>query len=436
MALTANSSLNAWLSYLEQLHPSSIDMGLERLQQVAQRLALGRPAKQVVTVTGTNGKGSTCAFLAELLRAEGLRVGVYTSPHLLRYNERVRVAGELASDSALCAAFAQIEAARGDISLTYFEFGTLAALLLFQAAQLDVAVLEVGLGGRLDAVNLVDADVAVITSIGVDHAEWLGDSRDSVAAEKAGILRAQRPAVCGDRLPPQSLQNKAAELSAPLWVRDQAFYVAWTEQVQGPVWHWQGRSAQGELLELHDLPPLTLPEDNAAVALQAFALLGFSLDQARVASALQAAHVTGRLQVISLPPPYAGRELLLDVGHNPHAMQFIAERLARRPLTGQRHLVFGLLADKDLDGVLAALTPLSGSWAVADLPCVRSRAAQDIAQALTLQGVTASVHADVASALHAQLAKSEAGDQILLLGSFYTVTEAILWLRQQGVDVE
>ncbi|MET0947222.1 MAG: Mur ligase family protein, partial [Pseudomonas sp.] len=212
-------SLGDWLAYLEQLHPSAIDMGLERSQQVARQLGLTRPAPKVITVTGTNGKGSTCAFLAALLQAQGLKVGVYSSPHLLRYNERVQVQGVEATDVELCDAFAAVEAARGDVTLTYFEMGTLAAFWLFERAGLDVAVLEVGLGGRLDAVNLIDADLALVTSIGIDHADWLGDTRESVAFEKAGIFREGRPALCGDLDPPAPLLAQAAALNCPLWLR-------------------------------------------------------------------------------------------------------------------------------------------------------------------------------------------------------------------------
>ena len=284
-------TLADWLSYLEQLHPSAIDMGLERVRQVADQLGLGKPAPLVITVTGTNGKGSTCAFIEALLRGQGLKVGVYSSPHLLRYNERVRVAGVDADDAALCAAFAAVEAARGTISLTYFEMGTLAAFWLFEQAGLDAVVLEVGLGGRLDAVNLVDADLALVTSIGLDHGDWLGDSRESVAFEKAGILRAGKPALCGDLEPPVPLLQRVAVLDCPFFLRGRDYDLA----VDASAWHWRGLNGQGEVLELHDLPLLDLPLENAALAVQAYALLALSWQPEQIAAALLATHVVGRL---------------------------------------------------------------------------------------------------------------------------------------------
>ncbi|WP_282372037.1 Mur ligase family protein, partial [Pseudomonas sp. PS02290] len=259
-------SLSDWLSYLEQLHPSAIDMGLERSQQVATQMGLTRPAPKVITVTGTNGKGSTCAFVASLLQAQGLKVGVYSSPHLLRYNERVQVQGVEATDAELCAAFEVVERGRGDVSLTYFEMGTLAAFWLFEHAGLDAVVLEVGLGGRLDTVNLIDADMALVTSIGVDHAEFLGNTRESVAFEKAGIFREGKPALCGDLGPPQPLLDKARSLNCPLSLRGRDFEV----QINATGWDWSGTDANGRKVELHSLPLLDLPMQNAALALQAY----------------------------------------------------------------------------------------------------------------------------------------------------------------------
>ncbi|WP_312255771.1 bifunctional tetrahydrofolate synthase/dihydrofolate synthase [Stutzerimonas nitrititolerans] len=419
-------SLGDWLAYLEQLHPTAIDMGLERAREVAVRLGLGRPARRIVTVTGTNGKGSTCAFIASLLHAQGLKVGVYSSPHLLRYNERVQIDGEQASDEALCAAFAAVEAARGDVSLTYFEMGTLAAFWLFQQAGLDAAVLEVGLGGRLDAVNLVDADVSAVTNIGLDHSEWLGDSRDSVATEKAGVFRSGKPALCGDLHPPASLLDCAASLPAPLYLRGRDFDLAL--DAQG--WHWRGVSSAGEPLELHDLPLLSLPVENAALAIQAFVLLEPGWQPERVADALLQTRVTGRLDRRTLRSKGQNVPLLLDVGHNPHAASYLAESLAARPPTGRRLAVFGLLADKDLDGILDVLLPRVDGWAVAPLATPRSAPASDLHEALLRRGASVSIHAGVAQALEAQLVQAEEGDEILLFGSFYCVAEALEWLNR------
>ncbi|MCQ4346714.1 bifunctional tetrahydrofolate synthase/dihydrofolate synthase [Pseudomonas stutzeri] len=421
-------SLADWLSYLEQLHPVSIDMGLERARAVLERLALGRPAPRVITVTGTNGKGSTCAFLASLLRASGLRVGVYSSPHLLRYNERVQLPEGEASDEALCAAFAAVEAARGDTSLTYFEMGTLAAFWLFERAALDAVVLEVGLGGRLDAVNLVDADLAVVTSIGIDHVEWLGDSRDSVAVEKAGIFRAGKPVACGDLEPPPALLARAAELGCPLCLRGRDFDL--TSDEQG--WRWRGVDAAGRPLELAGLPPLDLPLENAALALQAFALLDLAWQPSTLVEALRRTRIAGRLERRELH--WQGRvlQVLLDVGHNPHAAEYLAGRLAARPVAGRRLAVFGLLADKDLLGVVGPLLGQIAHWAVAPLPTPRSRSAEELQAALAACGASVGVHASLVAALQAQLAEADADDEVLVFGSFYSVAEALQWLERHA----
>ena len=423
-------SLADWLAYLEQLHPTAIDMGLDRVRAVAARMAMTRPAPLVVTVTGTNGKGSTCAFIASLLNAQGLKIGSYSSPHLLRYNERVLLSGREASDAELCEAFAVVEAARGEISLTYFEMGTLAAFWLFERAGLDAVVLEVGLGVRLDAVNIVDADLAVITNIGLDHADWLGNSRESVAYEKAGILREGKPALCGDLDPPQPLLDHANSLSAPLLLRGRDFDLA----MGAGDWHWRGVDAAGAPLELHGLPLLTLPMENAALALQAYAMLGLPWDPARLARALLQTRVVGRLD--SRQVLWNGRRiaLLLDVGHNPHAAAFLAQRLEQRPVVGTRRAVFGLLADKDLTGVLDALAPSISDWAVAPLPTPRTQSATQLAQALLERGASVSEYATIEQALDAQCARAESVDEILVFGSFYCVAAALEWLEQQVGD--
>jgi dihydrofolate synthase / folylpolyglutamate synthase len=417
-------SLADWLSYLEQLHPSAIDMGLQRVQQVATQLGLSRPAPLVITVTGTNGKGSTCAFLESLLLAQGLKVGVYSSPHLLRYNERVRIAGVDASDEQLCAAFAELELARAGVSLTYFEMGTLAAFWLFERTALDAVILEVGLGGRLDAVNLIDADLSLVTSIGLDHADWLGDTRESVAFEKAGILRAGKPALCGDLDPPIPLLQRVAELDCPLFLRARDYDLT----VDESVWHWRGLNLRGEVLQLANLPLLDLPLENASLAVQAYALLDLPWQPECIAAALLATRVVGRLDRRVLNWRGKSLTLLLDVGHNPHAAEYLAQLFVVRPLRGKRLAVFGLLADKDLLGVLKPLQYEVDSWAVADLPSERSRSAADIKAALLSLGAQVESYLDVATALQVQCEQATAEDEILLFGSFYCVAEALAWL--------
>ncbi|EPL07758.1 bifunctional tetrahydrofolate synthase/dihydrofolate synthase [Pseudomonas sp. CF161] len=423
-------TLGEWLAYLEQLHPSAIDMGLARSQEVASRMGLGQPAPRVITVTGTNGKGSTCAFVASLLRTQGLRVGEYNSPHLLRYNERVQIDGVEASDAELCEAFAAVDAGRGEISLTYFEVGTLAAFWLFQRAGLDAVVLEVGLGGRLDTVNLVDADLALVTSIGVDHVDYLGDTRESVAFEKAGIFRQGAPALCGDLNPPQPLLDKARELNCPFFLRGRDFDLGMTDQH----WQWRGLDLAGAPVELHDLPLLDLPMENAALALQAYLLTGLPWQPERIVAALRQTRVVGRLDRRQFEWQGKRLNLLLDVGHNPHAAQYLAERLARRPVAGKRLAVFGLLADKDLAGVVEHLHPQVDTWAVAPLDCPRARPVADLQAALENLGARVTSYDSVATALEGQCALATAEDEILLFGSFYCVAEALEWLARRSTE--
>ncbi|WP_437881262.1 bifunctional tetrahydrofolate synthase/dihydrofolate synthase [Pseudomonas sp. LRF_L74] len=423
-------SLADWLAYLEQLHPSAIDMGLDRSREVARRLGLGRPAPLVITVTGTNGKGSTCAFLAALLRAQGKRVGIYSSPHLLRYNERVQVDGVEAGDAELCEAFAAVEAARGEVSLTYFEMGTLAAFWLFERGGLDAAVLEVGLGGRLDAVNLVDADLSLVTSIGLDHADWLGDSRESVAFEKAGIFRQGRPALCGDSDPPQPLLDRVAELDCPFFLKGRDYDL----HLGATTWNWSGLDRQGRPLTLDGLPLLDLPMENAALALQAYALLDLPLNAAAIARVLKETTVTGRLDRRSITWRGKSLTLLLDVGHNPQAAVYLAGRLIARPTSNPRRAVFGLLADKDLAGVIQPLLLEIGQWAVAALPSSRSRTAAELEAALSNVNALVQAYAGVSEALVAQCDDAQDGDEILVFGSFYCVAEAIEWLESLAED--
>ncbi|QEY58845.1 bifunctional tetrahydrofolate synthase/dihydrofolate synthase [Pseudomonas sp. C27(2019)] len=420
--------LQQWLSYLEQLHPNEIDMGLLRVHAVAQRLGLPRIANKIITVTGTNGKGSTCAFLASLLAQHGLKVGVYSSPHLLKYNERVRIDGQNVTDQQLCDAFTAVEQARSDTSLTYFEMGTLAAFWLFAQASLDVAILEVGLGGRLDAVNIVDPDIAVVTNIGLDHSDWLGSTRDSVAYEKSGIFRAGRPAICGDLFPPEQLLNQSALLNAPLLLRGRDFDLA----ISPDSWHWRCVDAQGHLTQLQDIPLLRLPIENAALALQVYALLGLPWQAEALVRGLSNARMTGRLQELQLG--YQGRilHMMLDVAHNPHAASYLAERLKSQPIQGRRLAVLGVLDDKDLVGVLDCMQEQITDWAVAALPTVRSCKVEYLQHTLESRQATVTSYASIAQAIEAQCAQAAEDDQIIVFGSFYTVAEALKWLERDA----
>ncbi len=414
-------NLSQWLQYLEQLHPSEIELGLERIRQVAGRMDVLQPAPLIITVTGTNGKGSTCALVASLLSAQGLRVGLYSSPHFISYNERIVLDGQQATDEQLCAAFTIVEQARQEVSLTYFEVGTLAALWLFRQQQLDAVVLEVGLGGRLDAVNIVDADLAIITSIALDHADWLGETREQVAAEKAGIMRSAKPAICGELQPPAPLLNYAQQQAVPLLLRGRDFDFAQTEND----WHWRGLDKAGSELVLQHLPLPGLPLESAAIALQAVTSLGFSFSQQQLANALLDTKLTGRMQQLTVSHQGLNKSVILDVAHNPHAASYIADWLAKRQLAGKRYAVFGALADKDVAGVIAAMKGCIEHWAVAELPSTRSCNAQQLVDQLVQMGETAVVCEDISSALQLQLEQTCENDEILVFGSFLTVAAVL-----------
>ena len=423
--MTDSMDLAAWLARLERLHPTEIDMGLARVAEVASRLGIRQPAPLVFTVTGTNGKGSTCAALDNLLRASGRRSGCYTSPHLVRYNERVCIDGQPVADSDLCDAFAAIDQARGDISLTYFEFGTLAALWLFQRAGLDAVVLEVGLGGRLDAVNIVDAHVAVVTSIGLDHADYLGDSRDSVGYEKAGILRPAGKLVCSEAdLPPRFIQQ-VEQLQVSMWQRGRDYH--WQAGTAGS-WRFSGQRDQSQ--PTLTLAPVSLPKDNMSTALQAFWVAGLDMPDAKIAAALAATRVPGRLDQRTLVWRGQVRRLMLDVGHNPQAAEFLARHLASEP-GSHRVAVFGLLADKNLAGILQPLRGSLDNWAVAPLPTPRSRAPGALVEELKAAGQLARAFGSIGEAIAWQLDNTTAETKIIIFGSFFCVAEAILWLDKQ-----
>lgn len=412
-------SLPAWLARLEGQHPRSIDLGLERVGKVADRLDLRDLRCPVITVGGTNGKGSTTALLVAILRAAGLRVGCYTSPHLLHFNERIAISGELASDADIVAALSAIEAARGDISLTYFEHTTLAAFLLFRQAGLDVAVLEVGMGGRLDAVNLIDADVAVVTSIGIDHVEWLGDTRELIAIEKAGIFRAGRPAICGDRDPPATLIDAAGQHQALLLRKGVDF------DFRDDGSEWAFHDPKGVL---PGLPTPLLALENAATALAALRQLPLNVSREAIAEGLRIATIAGRCERVRTSP-----ELILDVAHNPQGASFFMAQLARMKPVSRTHAVFAVLADKDIAGVAEACLGHIDCWHVAGLPGPRGTNAEATAQLLRQNGMwVEACHATVYGALRRALAVSGCHDRIVVFGSFLTVAAAKQALAELG----
>lgn len=418
------NTLPEWLAYIERQHPQDIAMGLERVRAVAARMRLTRPAKHVITVGGTNGKGSTVAFVEAIARAAGWRVGSYTSPHLLRYNERVRIDGEEASDAELVSAFATVEAARGDTALTYFEYGTLAALWLFQQAKLELAVLEVGLGGRLDAVNLVDADVAVITTVDIDHTDWLGSDREAIGTEKAGIARPWKPLVLGEIDPPSSVLRRAYAIGANALRAGSDFF---HEPIDAERWRWRDVGTELQL----PLPQLRAPVQraNAATAIAALRALRRSLPRHAYAEGIAAARLRGRLQ----PCVRDGVEVLVDVGHNPQAARELAAALQAQPAAGRTHAVFAALADKDAAGVVAALAAQVDAWHLAGLGGSRG---QSGAQLRARLADTAAAEADlaesVAQALQSALAQARPGDRVLVFGSFHTAGEALHWLHSAG----
>lgn len=414
-------TLAQWLDWVEKMHPTEIELGLDRVRQVYLALELDFADTQLVTVAGTNGKGSTITYLSTILQCAGYRTGCYTSPHFLRYNERVVLEGEQAEDEVLCAAFRAIDEVRGDVSLTYFEWGTLVALYLLAEAKLDVALLEVGLGGRLDAINIVDPHIAVVTSIGLDHIDWLGDDIEVIAAEKSGIFRAGRPAVSGVEQPPASIAATAEQLGAVLYQRDAQF----SAQRDGECWHWQGTGPTGETVYYNSLPVPQLPYLNAATALQVLALLPQQVEQAAIEQGLRTARMTGRMQEVALPE---GR-CLLDVAHNPQAAGLIVERLAEH--AGKVRLVLGMLGDKDYAEVLRILQPLASHFYLATLGGVRGCSAQSLA-AMLPDSVAADCFDSVADALGAARQSLETEELLLVAGSFFTVSAALDTLKAEG----
>ncbi len=423
-------TLAEWLELQDSVHPRTIDLSLERVTEVARRLGVAAPAFRVLTVGGTNGKGSVAAHAEALLTAVGTPVGLFTSPHLTRYNERIRVDGAEAGDAELIEAFERIEAARGRTTLTFFEYNTLAALLVFTRRAVEVAVLEVGLGGRLDATNLVPADVAVIASVGLDHREWLGESLEAIGAEKAGILRAGRPAVLGTADVPASVFERIAALSARSLVAGRDF----TWEVAGERWSYRGSG-----LALDGLAPSRLAGSiqyrNAATALTAVAALaaaaplGAPLDRGAVNLALGGVRLAGRFEVVP-----GEVEWILDIAHNEPAARVLAAHLTERPLPsgagrGRTVAVAGVLADKDAAGIAAALAPCVDHWIVCALAGPRGGSAAALAARMQLPRARLTLADSVVQGCERARACARPGDRVVVLGSFHTVGPAREWLR-------
>ncbi len=409
-------TLQEWLDWCEQLHPVAIDMGLDRVKTVANRMAL-RFDCPVITVAGTNGKGSTCAMLEAVLLQAGYRTGVYTSPHLVHFEERCRLHGDSASAESLAQAFAAVEAVRGDVSLTYFEFSTLAILHLMAQSALDVAILEVGLGGRLDAVNIIDTDCAVITSVDLDHMAILGHDRETIGHEKAGIMRAGRPVIVSDPVPTQSVIAHAAKLGADLWLLGKDFNFS-GDSLQ---WAWAGR---GRRYSGMAYPALR----GANQLLNASGVLA-ALDALRARIPVTAQAVRNGLAMVELPGRFQivpGQPVLvLDVAHNPHSVAALAVNLDAMGFYPTTHAVLGAMADKDLLPMLQRVNPMIDRWYFTDLPLPRAAKAQDLQVVWQSQNTRAdaasSVHTDPMQALQAAMGAADPADRIVVFGSFYTV---------------
>ncbi|WP_060988973.1 bifunctional tetrahydrofolate synthase/dihydrofolate synthase [Photobacterium leiognathi] len=407
MAPQATASLSIWLKYLEQLHTSAIDLGLDRVKAVGQKADLLKPAPCVITVAGTNGKGSTCAMLEAILIEAGYKVGVYSSPHLVRYNERVRINNQELDDSEHTKAFASVETIRGDISLSLFEFGTLSALTLFKTHQVDVVVLEVGLGGRLDATNIVDHDVSVITSLAIDHVDWLGDNIDVIGYEKAGIFRSGKPAICGQPHPPATVPAHADDIGAELYQVGYQFEY----QVEDNHWNWQCGA-----FDLTQLPLPNLPLPNAATALMALGAAELDISEENIINGLKKAQLPGRMQRVSEQPL-----IIMDVAHNPHSAEYFANQLSKiKQKEGKNkiHAVVAMLHDKDIASTIAAMRDTVDDWYPASLTGPRAATAEEILQHLPANCVGFD---KPESAFDQALTQAGEDDMVIVFGSFYTV---------------
>jgi dihydrofolate synthase/folylpolyglutamate synthase len=421
------TNLDEWLAHLETAHPVGIDMGLVRINRVKESLGLQFQCP-VITVGGTNGKGSTCAFLESILLASGYRVACHTSPHLLRFHERARIQGREATDAELLQSFNRVEQARCRIenapTLTYFEFTTLAIMDLFANAGIDVAILEVGMGGRLDAVNIVDADCAIVTSIDLDHMAYLGNTRESIAFEKAGIFRKNASAICGDPVPPQTLIDHAKAIGVDLWLMGKDYGFEGDQQQ----WGWSGRGKRFSGLAYPALRGANQLLNASAVVAALMALhdrLPVSAQDIRNGFAL--VELPGRFQVLAGKPT-----IVMDVAHNPHAAATLAQSLDKMGYHPYTFAIFGAMADKDIDGVLKPMMDLVDYWYCTDLPIARAAKASDLAKQIQLRGKEAEVFAQAGAAYQMALDKAGEGDRIIVFGSFYTVAGVMAYRTNQA----
>lgn len=422
------TTLDQWLDWQTSLHPREIELGLDRCRLVAQRLNLLPPPSFIITIAGTNGKGSSTVLLDTILSAAGYRVGRYTSPHLLRYHERICIAGQEVTDEQLCWAFNAIETVRDNISLTFFEFSTLAAMLIFQTNQIDIALLEVGLGGRLDAVNIFDADVALVTAIDIDHVDWLGPDRESIGLEKAGILRPHHPAVCSDTHPPPSLINYAHQLPTVLYCLGQHFTY---QPLDNTGWSWQYHSVIPEqpdnCFSYSQLPLPRLVGDfqlqNAAGVLMVLELIkgSFPCSLPAIQQGLVQAYLPGRFQIL------AGEiRRILDVAHNPLGAQVLNQLLHQQPSYGQTHAVVGMLKDKDIASVFKIMQNVIAHWHVAPLNTPRSATTPQLLDYLAALDITSVHHyPSITIAYNQAFLTAQPGDRIVVFGSFYSVAEVL-----------
>jgi dihydrofolate synthase/folylpolyglutamate synthase len=421
-------SLQGWLNWQESLHPLAIDLGLERAAKVFNALNPDCVKPPTITVGGTNGKGSCIAYLEAIYKMQGYHVGAYTSPHILKYNERIKIDGTPVPDELICEAFARIEAVRNNMSLSYFEFGTLAALDIFCRSNLDVQLLEVGLGGRLDAVNIIDPDVAVIASIGIDHVDWLGETREAIGREKAGIFRPATPAIVGDPEPPESVRESAVDKHALLYCIGRDFGY----KKQATWWNWFGNGRQ-----INQLPEPGLKGEhqyrNASSVILAVTQLAETLpvSEASIRQGLENVHLAGRFQLIDDKIP-----VLLDVGHNPQAVETLVEYLTKTFRDKRIHAIFSMMRDKDIAGVLEIMHPVVYDWFFAPLANPRA-ATESLMREIFLQSSVDNVSfgfAGFSEAFDAAKKQSQEGDLLLVFGSFFLVSDCLAEFEKRGID--